>query len=79
MSGAFEPLPSRFMRWNTGDSLSLRRMYTENTSRISDTRNGRRQPQSAKVEASMVRRAPPITRSARKKPSVAVVWMKLVA
>ena len=52
-------------------------MYTEKISRITETRNGIRQPHSAKSLASMKppKRQIPMTASDRKKPSVAVVWI----
>ena len=46
---------------------------------MSESQNGIRQPQSAKTLASIHSRAPPITASARKNPSVAVVWIQLVS
>src|SRR6478752_4503293 len=48
-NGRLEPLPRSFMRWNTGDSLSLSRIQIETASRIAESRNGIRQPQAAKV------------------------------
>ena len=48
-------------------------------SRMSDSQNGIRQPHSAKSLAGIQSRAPPITASARKNPSVAVVWIQLVS
>src|SRR5216684_8126518 len=54
--GDFDPLPSDFIFWNTGDSCSFSRMYTENASRISDSQNGTRQPHSANSLVSMLLR-----------------------
>ncbi len=45
VSGRLEPLPSSFMRWKTGDSLSFSRIQIEPPSRIAESRNGMRQPQ----------------------------------
>ena len=41
--------------------------------------NGMRQPQLPKSAGFIVPRAMPMTASARKKPTVAVVWIQLVA
>ena len=41
--------------------------------------NGIRQPQLAKAAGAIVPRAMPMTASAMKKPTVAVVWIQLVA
>ena len=73
VSGAFEPLPSSFIFWNTGDSLSRSRIQTEMPSRTTDTRNGIRQPQAAKSVSPMAVRVNRITSSDRNRPSVAVV------
>jgi hypothetical protein len=54
-------------------------MYTEKTSRMTETMNGTRQPQSANPFASMNSRHRPMTSKARNNPSVAVVWIQLVA
>ncbi|MNP15472.1 hypothetical protein D3C76_1078300 [compost metagenome] len=55
-------LPSAFIFWNTGDSLSCRRMYTETISSRIDSRNGIRQPQASKASV------PRIVRQARMPP-----------
>ena len=44
VSGAFDALPSAFISWNSGDSLSLSRIHTDTASSTSETRNGMRQP-----------------------------------
>ena len=49
VSGAFELLPSSFIFWNTGDSLSFSRIQIETPSRRTESRNGMRQPQAAKA------------------------------
>ena len=49
VSGAFEPLPSSFIFWNTGDSFRRSRIQTEMPSSSTDTRNGMRQPQAGEV------------------------------
>jgi hypothetical protein len=64
---------------NTGDSLSDRRIHTDTARSTIESRNGTRQPHSAKALASKLPRQTPITSSDRKKPSVAVVWIQLVA
>jgi hypothetical protein len=79
VSGAREPLPSSFMRWKIGVSLSLSRMWTEKISRITETMNGMRQPQSAKSFGSMYSLHSAMTIKASSRPSVAVVWIQLVA
>ena len=76
--GAFEPLPSSFMRLKVGDSLSCRRIHTEMPSSTTEIRNGMRQPQSLKASSPMKVRTPRITSSDRNRPSVAVVWIQLV-
>ena len=49
VSGAFDRcVPSSFIFWKAGDLLSWRRIQTEMPSSTTDTRNGTRQPQSAK-------------------------------
>jgi hypothetical protein len=73
VSGAFEPLPSAFICWNSGVSLSLSRIQTETASRMTETRNGMRQPQSAKASSPIQVRTPRMTRSERNRPKVAVV------
>jgi hypothetical protein len=45
-------------------------------SRTIDTRNGIRQPQSAKAASPIAVRVPRITISDRNRPSVAVVWIQ---
>src|ERR1700688_4575650 len=78
-SGAFELLPSSFIFWNTGDSLRRNRIQTEIPSRITDTRNGTRQPPQyspgtpAKAASPVHVRVNRITSSDRNRPRVAVV------
>ncbi len=56
VNGAFEPLPSSFIFWNTGNSFNFKRITTETPSRTTDSRNGTRQPQAANsVSPSSVR------------------------
>lgn len=43
-SGAFDSLPSLFMRWNAGDSDSDSRIHTDTPSSTIDSRYGMRQP-----------------------------------
>ena len=73
VSGAFEVLPSSFIFWKMGDSFNFSRMTTETPSRITDTRNGIRQPQTAKSASPKIVRVKRITSSDRKRPNVAVV------
>ena len=73
MSGRFDCLPSSTIRLNSGDSLSLSRIQRETASRIADSKKGSRQPQSPNASSPMLVRMPRISRSARKRPSVAVV------
>ena len=47
-SGAFDTLPSFFMRWKAGDSFIDSRIQTETASSRIDTRNGMRHPQTSK-------------------------------
>src|SRR5579862_3689000 len=56
-------------------------MYTEKMSRMIETQNGTRQPQSLNSSAvsQPLKRQSPITARDRKKPSVAVVWIQLVS
>ncbi|MNT62638.1 hypothetical protein D3C72_2003760 [compost metagenome] len=75
VSGAFDALPSAFIFWNTGDSLSCRRMYTETISSRIDNRNGIRQPHASKASVPSVVRQARITSSERNRPRVAVVWI----
>src|SRR6266852_6131920 len=78
VSGAFEPLPSSFIVWNTGDSLRRSRLQNEIANRATDTRHGIRQAQAAKSASPMAVRVNRITSSDRNRPSVAVVWMNEV-
>ncbi len=56
-------------------------MYTEKMSRITEKRNGIRQPQSANCSVVITppNRQMPMIASARKRPSVAVVWIQAVS
>ena len=51
----------------------LKRMYTEMPNSKMDTRNGTRQPQSAKASSPRAVRVPKITIKDKNKPKVAVV------
>ena len=73
-----EVLPSAFILAKAGDSFMDRRIQTETASSRMDTRNGTRQPQSAKASSPMIVRVPRITISDRNRPSVAVVWIQAV-
>ena len=75
VSGAFEVLPSAFIFLKAGDSFIDRRIHTLTASRAIETRNGTRQPQSAKASSPIQVRVPRITSSDRNSPSVAVVWI----
>ena len=46
VSGAFEVLPSSFIRLKAGVSFRLSRIQTETISRMNESQNGTRQPQS---------------------------------
>ena len=75
-SGAFEVLPSSFMRLNAGVSLRLRRIQTDTISSSNDSRNGIRHPQPLlKVSSPRKDLVAMMTISDRKRPSVAVVWI----
>ena len=76
-SGAFESLPSAFMRANAGDSCIDRRIHIDTASMPIDTQNGMRQPQVSKASPMSERQAR-ITPSDRRRPTVAVVWIQLV-
>src|SRR5215207_4370816 len=73
--GDVEPLPSAFIFWNIGDSLSDSRIQTEIASRMIDIRNGMRQPQASKSSLPSHRRQARITSSDMNRPKVAVVWI----
>ena len=68
-------VPSSFIRWKAGLSFSISRIQTEMPSSTIETRNGMRQPQAAKSSGDIETRQPRMTRSDRKRPSVAVVWI----
>src|SRR3954463_13812662 len=74
-SGALEVRPSSFIFLKAGDSFMLRRIHTLTASRKIETRNGTRQPQSAKASSPIQVRVPRITSSDRNRPIVAVVWI----
>ena len=78
VSGAFELLPSSFIFWNTGNSLSRNRIQTEMPSSSTETRNGMRQPHFANSGSPSAVRVNRITSNDRNRPSVAVVWMNEV-
>ena len=78
VNGALEVLPSAFIFWNAGDSLSDKRIHTEMANSKMDTRNGMRQPQSANAASPSEVRTPKITIRLRNRPSVAVVWIHAV-
>ena len=71
-------MPSAFIFWKAGDSLSCRRIQIEKPRRMIESRNGMRQPQAAKSSGVMLRRSVRITISERKRPTVAVVWIQEV-
>ena len=78
VSGAFDVVPSSFIFWKTGLSLSCMRIHSDTPSRMIEIRKGMRQPQSAKASSPISVRMVMTTPSAANSPSVAVVWMKLV-
>ena len=71
-SGALEPVPSSFIFTKAGDSFSCRRIHSETPSRITDSRNGMRQLQSANAASPVAVRVTRMTSSERNRPSVAV-------
>src|ERR1700744_3935231 len=73
--GALEVLPSAFIFWKRGDSVSESRIQTDTPSSAIDIRNGTRQPHAANSVSPIAIRAARITISERKKPNVAVVWI----
>jgi hypothetical protein len=75
VSGAFEVLPSSFMRLNAGVSFRLSRIHTETMSSRNDSRNGTRQPQSLNAASPRNSLQARMTISERNRPSVAVVWI----
>ena len=75
VSGALECVPSSFIFWNAGDSASCIRIHTETPSRKMETRNGTRQPHSAKAAGDMTQRSPRMTSNEANRPAVAVVWI----
>ena len=78
VSGALEVVPAAFISWNTGDSASCRRMYTEMASSTIETRNGMRQPQVSNSRRRASYGTARMTSRLRNRPSVAVVWIQLV-
>ena len=78
VNGAFDVVPSAFICLKTGLSSNWRRIHKDTPSRITEIRNGMRQPQSANAASPIVERIAMTTPSAANRPSVAVVWMKLV-
>jgi len=58
--------------------VTKRRIHTEMPSRAMNAMNGTRQPQVANSASPIVKRVARITKSDRKKPSVAVVWIYAV-
>ena len=77
-TGVGEVRPLAFMLANSGDSRSRSRMKMEIPTRTTDSRNGTRQPQALQLSAGSAWRTRMITSSERKRPRVAVVWMKAV-
>ena len=75
LSGRFEVVPSSFILVNTGDSLRLNRIQIETASRMPDSRNGMRQPQSPNAASPIQVRIRRISSNAMNRPSVAVVWI----
>ena len=53
VSGAFEPLPSSFIRLKTGDSCSWSRIQTEMPRSAMERRKGMRQPHSSNLAVPM--------------------------
>ena len=78
VSGAREERPACLMRRNAGDSLSCSRIHTLIASSTTESRNGMRQPQSAKRASPRASRVPTIMSSARSRPMVAVPWIQPV-
>jgi hypothetical protein len=72
-------LPSLFIFWKSGDSLSFSRIQTEMASRMIDRRNGMRQPQLSKSSVDIDRRQARITRSDRKRPAANAINAKMKA
>src|SRR5690348_16326365 len=77
VKGALERVADCFISVKTGDSSSCSRMYTETISRMTEARNGTRQPQVSNDSPSS-ERVNRITKRLRKSPMVAVVWIQLV-
>src|SRR3984957_3510229 len=77
-SGDFAVPPASFILWKTGDSSSLRRMYTDTASRRIDVRNGIRQPHDLKGSSPKVIRKVRITTRESSNPIVDVVCNQLV-
>jgi hypothetical protein len=75
LSGRFEVAPSSFIFVKTGDSFRLNRIQIETASRMPDSRNGMRQPQSPNDASPIQVRMARISKSAMNRPSVAVVWI----
>ena len=75
LSGAFECVPSSFILRKAGDSLSCRRIQSDTPSSTTETKNGTRQPQAAKLASPTAVRVKRMTSSDRNRPSVAVVWI----
>src|ERR1700721_4003528 len=78
VNGAFEDLPSSFICWNIGDSFKRSRIQTDTPNRMTETKKGMRQPQTAKSASPIAVRVNRITSNDRNRPSVAVVWMNEV-
>ena len=76
VSGARDVPPSAFIFAKAGDSASCSRIHSEMARRNTETRNGMRQPQAAKVASPVIPRVTRITRSDINRPAVAVVWIQ---
>src|ERR1700690_1809153 len=78
LRGCAEVMPAVLSSAKMGDSFIFRRTYSETLTRTSEARNGIRQPQLEKSSLLMDCCVSKMTMSDTKRPSVAVIWMKLV-
>src|SRR5437588_3683615 len=77
-SGCKEVIPAVLIEVKIGDSFIFNRIYSEMETRRIDSRKGMRQPHAEKASLVMKDCVATITRRETKRPSVAVIWMKLV-
>src|ERR1035438_2569462 len=77
-SGCAEVIPAVLICVKIGDSFILKRTYREMLTRMSEARKGMRHPQLEKSSLDMDCWVSRMTMSETKRPSVAVIWMKLV-